>query len=96
MTVIDINPALSRTLSAEHECLAAQIKDIEHIMGEPQYEAHTMLVALRKLIDLAQENFAHEEESMIDARLIPLTQVHLYVVAWRCRRSDFCSGFRAR
>ncbi|MGA9600651.1 MAG: hemerythrin family protein [Methylocystis sp.] len=36
-------------------------------MGEPQYEAHTMLVALRKLIDLAQEHFAHEEESMIDA-----------------------------
>jgi len=29
-------------------------------------------------------------------RLIPLTQVHLHVVAWRRRRSDFCSGFRAR
>ena len=56
MTVIDINPTLSRTLSAEHECLAAQIKDIEHIMGESQYEAHTMIVTLRKLIDLAQEH----------------------------------------
>lgn len=39
-------------------------------MGEPQYEAHTMLVALRKLIDLAQEHFAHEEESMIDAAFL--------------------------
>lgn len=29
-------------------------------------------------------------------RLIPLTQVHLHVVAGRRRRSDFCSGFRAR
>ena len=66
MTAIDINPSLSRTLSAEHQCLAAQIKIIEDIMEEPQYEAHRMLVALRTLIELAQEHFAHEEESMID------------------------------
>ena len=67
MTMIDINPSLSRTLAAEHQCLGAQIKAIEHLMGEPQYEAHMMLVTLRKLIDLAQEHFVHEEESMIDA-----------------------------
>jgi hypothetical protein len=33
---------------------------------------------------------------LLTARLIPLTQVRLHVVAGRRRRSDFCSGFRAR
>ena len=40
--------------------------------------------------------YVKELKPALQKRLIPLTQVHLHVVAGRRRRSDFCSGFRAR
>ena len=49
-----------------------------------------MYIATMYFYGLCKHGHAQEAR-----RLIPLTQVRLYVVAWRCRRSDFCSGFRA-
>ena len=57
----------SLTLTQEHQCMADQIKIIEDMILAPQYESHQVLAAFRELLDLAQEHFAHEEESMTGA-----------------------------
>jgi len=55
------------SLAQEHQRIADQIKIIEAMISTPRYESHQLLAALRELLDLSQEHFAHEEESMTDA-----------------------------
>jgi hemerythrin len=57
----------SPTLAQEYQRIAAQIEIIEAMVSAPQYQSHQVLFALRELLDLAQEHFAHEEESGTDA-----------------------------
>jgi len=59
--------AWSLRLSQEHQCIFDQMKRIEALVSEPDYDSHRVILALRDLLDLAQEHFAHEEEGMISS-----------------------------